>query len=134
MLPQVDRPGTLEKVITSLQAVLKLLRPFEDPEPWQPAAFTTGWENYGAGNVQSRKDALGQIYLRGACVRTSGALTQMFVLPISHRPRVPLSIVGISSNLVCRLDVGTDGTVAIGAGGAPASWVSLAGITFDTRA
>jgi hypothetical protein len=58
----------------------------------------------------------------------------MFVLPLGQRPPKGLSFVGISADVICRIDVETDGTVALGSGGVAGTWVSLAGITFDTEA
>lgn len=123
----------IDAIATSLIAVIKYLQPFVQQERWRPAEFTTGWQDYNTATVQSRKDPLGIVHLRGVCFRTSGVYTTMLVLPREHRPRRNISIVSISDNLVCRIDIEPSGEVMIGSGGAPAVWVSLEGITFDTE-
>ena len=134
MLPQVDRPGTLVKVITALQAVLKLLGPFESPERWQPLAFRSGWADFGAPVQQAahRKTPLGRVYLRGHVRRTAGLTTQIANLPRSHWPAAG-KLFAVYSNLAFgAIYVDAGGVVTFSAG--TATDISLEGISFDTEA
>ena len=120
MLPQVDRPGTLEKVITSLQAVLKLLRPFDDPDPWHRPTLNAGWVLDPATALFGdplqpgyKKDPLGRVHLRGWVTRTSGIDTVIFTLPAGYRPShyVYVSPLVISPLGVVSVDSGTTGVL-----------------------
>ena len=131
MLPQVDRPGTIEKLVTAVQAVLKFLRPFDQPDPWHlVSTYQSTWID--ATPVKFRVDPLGRVFLRGAAARSGGALTPVFVLPVAYRPLTTrsfhCSITGGTSALV---QVQADGVVVYG-GGAGAVTVALDSISFDT--
>lgn len=130
-LPQVDRPGTLEKVITSLQAVLKLLAPFDEPEAAQGVIYQTTWTD--SEPVKFKKDPLGRVYLSGSAARSGGALGNVFVLPANYRPlktrQFHCPITGGTSALVQVLASG----LVLYSGAAGAVTVSLDPISFDTR-
>lgn len=93
MLPQVERPGTLEKVITALQAVLKFLAPYETPDTWHSIELLNGWylepwlglyeDPMPAGY---KKDPLGRVWLRGFLNGSAATSDKMLVLPAGYRP------------------------------------------------
>lgn len=88
MLPQIDRPGTLEKVITLLRAIRELVLPFDTPDPWHVAKLSPNWLNLSyAGNPQAgyMKDPLGRVHLRGVVV-LPGTFSAIFQLPPDYRP------------------------------------------------
>lgn len=92
MLPQVERPGTLEKIVTALQAVLKFLGPYETPETWQKPTLLNNWILEPALGlwedpmpVGYKKDPFGRVWLRGF---VSGGIagSAVFQLPANYRP------------------------------------------------
>jgi hypothetical protein len=103
---------------------------------WTNVAFDTGWTDYDATNFYPAsyfKDAFGVVHLRGLTKRTSGVTTKMFTLPTGFRPSKNMIFSSISNNVAARIDMNTDGTTYLGAGGGATSYVALDGITFDTR-
>ena len=113
-------------------------------EAWNSAVFATNWENYNTSlyqPVQYFKDSMGVVHIRGLAKCSTGTTpgTTIFTLPSGYRPN-ETEIFAVRSNDAagvdsCRVDVKSDGTVITSTDFTPASnaWVSLAGITFDTR-
>lgn len=94
MLPQVERPGTLEKVITALQAVLRFLGPFENAAGWAVLVLTAPWQHVnsvglyqGDAKFSYRLDPLGRVWLRGGVENSTGAGVIVGTLPPECRPK-----------------------------------------------
>lgn len=135
MLPQVERPGTLEKLVTAMQAVLKLLRPFDEQVAWKAVTFGSTWSDAASAATSFfpaayRVDPLGRVWFRGEVARAAGALNDIVVLPLGLRPArdIALSALGTGSVIVRS----TGSIEYVGAAGAAS--VSLGGISYDTRA
>lgn len=136
-VPDAATQRVITAIITSLQAVLKLLKPFAQPEPWRYLLYESTWSDYPTVSsflrCAHRKDALGRVWLRGLAQRSGGALTTIGVLPAGYRPTeiaafcVYDSVAGFG-----RVDVYPDGQIIYG-GAAGAVDVSLDGISFDTE-
>lgn len=129
MLPQVERPGSLEKVITALKAVLKLLAPFDEPDKWHRAELLNGWVNNPATGLYSdsipaayTKDPLGRVHLRGWLSNTA-ANNLVLRLPPQYRPT---HVVYWNADLI----VLPDGSVVHNS---VALNCYLNGVNFDTR-
>lgn len=140
MLPQVDRPGTLEKVITSLQAVLKLLRPFDEPNTWQNMKLQGDWAHASAPSgadahvPQYVVDPLGRVELRGWTITPSAASQVICQLPPGARPsRVVGAAASSTAGTFLFLNVHSSGLVVVVPLLAPGDAVCLDGVRFDTR-
>lgn len=142
MLPQVERPGTIEKIVTSLRAVLAFLAPFETQVGWLSLPYYGPWKrtttasNFIAPGV--RKGPLGTVELRGWVINTTAAGITIAVLEEPYRPdrRVSFvcSAVQAGVRVVAHIDVLPDGQVALVSPAIAANTeVSLSGIRFDTR-
>lgn len=134
MLPQVERPGSLEKLITAVQAVLKFLRPFDEQNAWRPVTFGSTWDNAAAAATTFfpaafRMDPLGRVWFRGEVARAAGAAVAIVILPTGMRPSrdITLSAPGTGSIIVR-----SSGSIEyVGAAGAAS--VSLGAVSYDTR-
>ena len=137
MLPQVGRPGTIEQIVTSLQAVLKLLAPYANPQPWQPVVFQNSFANYATTHLPCayRKGADGVVRLRGLAARAAVALnTPIFTLPAGYRPNKEMNVVITAAGRSAAVAVAVTGAVTVFAADA-AAWntdISFACISFDT--
>ena len=111
-----------------------LLGVLDQQEPWTPLNFTAGWGDLGGYSpAGSFRDALGIIHLRGVVVRSSGISATIGTVPVAHRPAYIKIFPVVSNNAFARLDANPDGTLVL-TGGSPTAFVTLDGITFDTRA
>ena len=114
---------------------------------WTAVTFETNWEDYGSPFEECSyfKDAAGFVHLRGRAQGTNGTTpgTTMFILPSGYRPsKTPIYACRCGetndyTGTTCVVTVSTSGyvTAQTGGGFTPDSdhWVSLSGITFDTR-
>lgn len=138
-LPQVDRPGTIEQIVTALQAVLKFLAPFYAQRAWQKLPFFSDWQDVAATVEGARftVDPLGRVEIEGAARTILGTANTIAVLPIALRPRKARTFsVGVfnGSRTNGTVDVGSDGTIRIVTPAVAANIeVYLDGIRFDTR-
>lgn len=118
------------------------------PEPWQAASLGSNWTNYGTpwDAAQFYKDPNGAVRCKGrvkniAAWAWGAASAQLLTLPAGYRPTAtrPLPCWGSdpgSSNIVFRVEVGTNGIVTLatgtpgGATGAIGGFVDLEGLHF----
>lgn len=130
----------LDALRVPLEALLKLLLPFAQPEPWKPLPFNGDWtrtlSTLRAG--QYTKDPLGRVELRGWVSTASGASSVIAVLPAGYRPTERCSFDGFrlvgGVYSLARIDVDIDGRVLIASPAMAAALdCSLEGIRFDTR-
>lgn len=141
MLPQVERPGTFEKIVTSLRAVLKFLAPFEEQVVWSALPYFGAWVRTTTAERMRpgvRLDPLGTVSLRGWVLNASGVGSTIAVLEQQHRPAERCSFVVAAVQGAVRVeaqvDVRADGTVLLVSPALAANTeVSLSGIIFDTR-
>lgn len=141
MLPQVERPGTMEKVVTALRAVLAFLAPFETQAPWSPLPYFGGWTRTTVSGFTKpgvRKDPLGGVELRGWVLNAAGVGTTIAVLEQEYRPKercgFACSAVQGGVRVTGHVDIGADGLVIwVSPAIAANTEVSLSGIRFDTR-
>lgn len=135
-VPDAATQRVVTAIVTSLQAVLKFLKPYAEPEPWRYLLYEAGWADYATTRIYQRggvrKDALGRVHLRGLVARTSGASTVIGVLPLGYRPAMRSMFAAYSDTGVARVDVAPNGEVVLVAGGT--TYLSLDGINFDTEA
>lgn len=106
---------------------------------WIPLTglYANGWADYGGGGSYEtpgyRRDPTGRIHLRGLIASGTTTVTA-FTLPVDFRPPLHLIFTSIcSGDTICRIDVENDGDVKVKSN-ASNTWVSLAGISFDTIA
>lgn len=101
---------------------------------WAAPALASGWGNFGSGYDTAGyfRDSAGVVHLRGLVVRTSGTGLTMLTLPVGFRPAGRKIFAGSSADAYARIDITTAGDVILSSG-SPTTWVSLEGITFDTR-
>ena len=109
-------------------------------EAWNAPTLESNWSNYGGDYVESgyMKDTMGFVHIRGMidCV---GAGDDIFTLPAGYRPASKLIFVVLyydnGTYRPGRVDITSAGVVSAIFPSAPAAadWVSLEGLTFDTR-
>jgi hypothetical protein len=105
---------------------------------WTAVSFENSFSNFGSGwqGAEYMKDSFGVVHLRGLVKRASAALnTSMFTLPSGYRPAATQMFSCCGNNKHARMDINSAGAVTIEAAD-DASWnsfISLNGITFDTR-
>jgi hypothetical protein len=137
MLPQVDRPGSLEKIVTSLQAILKFLDPFETPRQWQPMPLYSDWVRYDTvfGPPQFKLDPLGYVDLRGAIYSDSGTQPLITTLPIWARPpyKMRISCMEVTGATHFSANIYANGVVELVLNAGAKHGITLDGIRFDTR-
>lgn len=117
-----------------------VIPPSSPPETQSILAPGAGWSNYGSGLQQLGYELIGtRVFLRGvltnATAITNGGPSVMLGMPPGLRPVVTeiFATVG-GSNTAYRVDVNSDGTVAL-IGNLPVSnFVTLSGITYSTLA
>lgn len=88
------------------------------PEPWHivgnpgEPAFLNGWTNYTVGFQVARfcKDPLGWVHVEGF-VRSGGASTNIFTLPVGYRPGASLRFPQSAGSAYGQIDVRSDGTL-----------------------
>lgn len=96
---------------------------------WKALPYVNGWADYGLpySPCGYRKLSSGLVVLRGLV--QGGTATQILTLPVGYRPGIQLLLgVQTSPNVMCRLDIQTNGSL-YHTGGA-AGWISLGGICF----
>jgi len=118
----------------------------EPATDWTAVSFETNWEDYSPltfGECSYFKDSAGFVHLRGraSCANGTTPGTTIFVLPSGYRP----AYTGIYAcrsgttndytGTTCQVLIHSVGWVVVSTDFTPASdnWVSLSGITFDTR-
>lgn len=114
-----------------------------NPDTWHSVggtgepAFANSWVNLGGGyqTAQFRRDADGQVYLRG-WIKSGTVDTTAFTLPAGYRPAATEGFAALSLDVT----IGVVGRVDVTAAGAvvPTSpsrsdWVSLSTVRFHTR-
>lgn len=100
-------------------------------QPWTAVTFQNSWVNYDATYNQCAylRDPNGFVHLRGLVkTGTVGVATPIFTLPAGYRPQYIELFSTISNAALGRVDVLTDGKVAVNVGNN--TWVSLDGLTF----
>lgn len=137
MLPQVERPGSMEKVVTALQALIKLLTPFETQSKWEPLPLQGDWIRYIKTRATAKflVDPLGRVELTGGIY--SDALPTFVIgqLPPQACPTTDkrFSCAVLTAGTTCVVDVFSSGVVQLSTALAAKSAISLDGIRFDTR-
>lgn len=107
---------------------------------WVAPTLLNSWADYGGPEMLSGycKDVSGFVHLRGLVKRGgSGIIRQvMFVLPAGFRPDKESNHAVVAFNKFARLTVQANGEVYVESHDSPTpeSFVSLDGVTFDTRA
>lgn len=109
-------------------------------EPWQAPEFKNSWTHYNAAThmpAAYMKDPFGFVHLRGLVKRTVAGFTSivMFTLPDGYRPVLSSNFPVVGNSKFARLEIYSNGDVAIVAADSatPEGFVSLDGVTFDTR-
>lgn len=149
-LPDVPRatvpdPSTqriVTAIVTSLQAVLKFLKPYAEPEPWRQVDYYGDWVDNANATLPTvyRKDAFGGVRLRGWVSSAAGNQSVICVLPVGYRPltriRVPASWYTGAAYATIQLDVDVDGRVLIASPAMPGAAVEvfLDHVHFETEA
>lgn len=93
MFPQVKRPGSIQEIVTALQALLEFFGPYKTPEPWRKLTPLNGWGlDPAVGLYQDpmplgyRKDPLGRVYLRGVASAAAPTSPVVATLIAGYRP------------------------------------------------
>jgi hypothetical protein len=131
-----------ERRIRQLEARLPLASSGGGASEWVPATLGNGWGDYGASTTPASycRDLCGFVHLRGLIKRSIAGTADyalMFTLPASHRPAYESTFAVVAYNQFARLIVTAAGQVYLGAADATVdayNFVSLDGVTFDTRA
>ena len=88
-------------------------------EAWVEPTLLNSWENHGASNteVAYRKDAFGQVHIRGGVKNGSSGTAVVFVLPVGYRPAISMQFPAISSaGTFTRCDISNGGNVIFNPG------------------
>ena len=109
-------------------------------EAWNAPTLESNWSNYGGDYVESgyMKDTMGFVHIRGM-IDCDGAGDDIFTLPAGYRPASKLIFVVLyydnGTYRPGRVDITSAGVVSaiFPTSPAAADWVSLEGLTFDTR-
>lgn len=101
-VPDAATQRIITAIVTSLQAVLKFLKPYAEPEPWKPLPLESDVSNYSTAYqvAQYRKDAFGRVHVRAEVAVTGahGGNHVLAVLPVNYRPpSACIFVVGDSS-------------------------------------
>ena len=117
-----------------------LARSFLKVEDWKRPNFLNSWTDFNTAThmaVGYMKDPFGFVRLRGLIKRTVAgyASIPMFNLPEGYRPVSSSNFAVVGNNQFARLEVYANGDVAIVAAvsATPEGFVSLDGVSFDTR-
>lgn len=109
-------------------------------EPWRSPEFLNSWTDFNTAThtpAGFMKDPFGFVRLRGLVKRlVSGyALIPIFILPEGYRPTFSTNFAVVGNNNFARLEIATSGAVMVTAAvsATPENFVSLDGVTFDTR-
>lgn len=139
--PSVQR--AFDMLATAVMAISKFLGPFAQQEAWKDITFQNSFTNFynGTGEAfntaQYRKDPLGRVELRGLVKRTVAGFAGVAItqLPVGYRPKHRQMFNVIGNNKTARLDISSTGVVDVEAADSatPEQFISLDGITFDTR-
>lgn len=131
-------PETLSRsrLIAFIQKYLRKI----DQEAWKAPTLESNWSNYGGDYVESgyMKDTMGFVHIRGL-IDCDGAGDDIFTLPEGYRPASKLIFVALyyddGTYRPGRIDITSAGVVSaiFPTSPAAADWVSLEGLTFDTR-
>jgi hypothetical protein len=118
--------GELDTEVASL-----LLEYAKFVTPWTNLTFASGWGNYGFGFRTGQYQKVGDlVFVRGVVARSSGSSDTMATLPVGHRPTQQEPFAVDSANAHGRVDITTDGDLALLIGTAT-DYVSLNGIVFS---
>jgi hypothetical protein len=118
-----------EMLSSVLRAVLQLLQPLAQPEPWQDITLYDGATVY-LSKPQFRRNALGRIEMRGGA--TTGTTVTFGTIPVTHRPAIDQYMPATVDSAGSFVQVSTSGELSIPAGGG-SSIVQMCG-SFDTEA
>ena len=97
---------------------------------WTAPSFANSWVNFDAGTTNPcgyMRDPSGFVHLRGK-VKTGTINTAIFTLPANYRPHYKETLVSISNDAVCKIEIDTSGNVVSATGNN--TYVSLDGLTF----
>ena len=122
------RAAALEAAIAANTAAISA-RTVAPDTSWRTLAYVNSWADYGApfGPAGYRKLSSGLVVLKGLV--QGGTAAGIATLPAGYRPgHQGLFSMQTSPNVVCRIDIQTDGAI-LNYGGSP-GWISLNGITF----
>lgn len=129
-------------VVTAVTTIVKFLEPWRKPEPWKKCTLHGNWVALGGASGTYKtawfdpafvKDPNGIVRLRGVVKQSGGSDTVMTQLPVGYRPQQSMIFPTIADNSVARVDIDQDGRVIYAFGGATPGYVTLDGISFDTR-
>lgn len=109
-------------------------------ESWSAPTLEANWSNLGGDYVRAgyMKDSMGFVHIRGL-IDCDGAGDDIFTLPAGYRPASKLIFVVLyydnGTYRPGRIDITSAGVVSARFPSSPsaADWVSVEGITFDTR-
>jgi hypothetical protein len=102
-------------------------------EDWTALPYVAGWEDYGSGYQGGQYKKVGDLVLiRGRIKRTSGTSALIATLPSGYRPPaiVPCPILTSNTGVSDNIDIASDGTMTLTAGGVAS--VILTGIWIST--
>ena len=154
-MPLADHPASVQfkdptltrwagGVVAAIRAIINFLEPWRKPEPWKLLSLHGNWSALRGGAATYKtawfdpafcKDASGIVRLRGVALSAASASDNVIgQLPEKYRPAQSMifSTIG-AANVACRIDIDQDGRVYYAAGTANPGYVTLDGITFDTR-
>jgi hypothetical protein len=112
-----------------LRAMLKLLQPLAQPEPWQDITLYDGATVF-LSKPQFRRNALGRVEMRGGA--TTGTTVTFGTIPPAYRPAIDQYMPATIDSLGGAVLVSTTGELSIPIGGS-GSIVQMCG-SFDTEA
>jgi hypothetical protein len=129
----------IDALSTPLRAILQLLQPFVQPQPWRGLPLNDDWARTAAlvAAPQYVKDPLGRVELSGSAKTVVAASTTIAVLPEGCRPQLARTFsVGIydGGRTNGTVDIASDGRVILITPAIAANIeVYFDGIRFDTR-
>ena len=135
MLTQVERPGSLEKILSAVQSVLRFLAPFDMKAPWVDLALINPWYNatvfytIAPFRASYRVNAMGRVEFRGTMSRNVG-FNVFMKLPLEIRPKRPVTFRPYMSN-GSGITFAETGEVFITGDLGGASTIALDGVTYD---
>lgn len=123
---------TLAKLEAAIQTKLGYLT--APASSWTVPTYLNSWHKYDTTYNEPAyyKDAFGFVHLRGMIAGGSSAGAAMFILPAGYRPILRVLTGVHSATGFARLDIETNGTVAL-IGSGSTSWTSLECVTFKAE-
>ena len=100
-------------------------------------SFSGTWTDFGDASfpvLGYRKDGMNMVMLRGRARSNGNNIgNSIFTLPSAYRPSKNKIFACIADNVICSIQIGSDGTVTPLAGPTSDTWFSLEGIIFNAE-